>query len=103
MPPVQLFATCLGDLVLPEAVADAETLLREAGFEVDFPRGQVCCGVPLLILIASPSRNTRRAPSDVAVLTVPRTPKKGIVTEYRCRRRDSGRSSLHSAAALSWY
>ena len=46
MPPVQLFATCLGDLVLPEAVADAETLLREAGFEVDFPRGQVCCGQP---------------------------------------------------------
>ncbi len=27
---VQLFATCLGDLVLPDAVADAEALLREA-------------------------------------------------------------------------
>ena len=43
---VQLFATCLGDLVLPEAVADAEALLREAGCDVEFPRGQVCCGQP---------------------------------------------------------
>jgi L-lactate dehydrogenase complex protein LldE len=43
---VQLFATCLGDLAFPEAVADAETLLREAGFDVDFPRNQVCCGQP---------------------------------------------------------
>lgn len=43
---VQLFATCLGDLALPEAVADAELLLREAGFDVDFPTRQVCCGQP---------------------------------------------------------
>jgi L-lactate dehydrogenase complex protein LldE len=43
---VQLFATCLGDLVLPDAVADAETLLREAGFEVAFPANQICCGQP---------------------------------------------------------
>jgi len=43
---VQLFATCIGDLVLPEAVADAELLLREAGYEVEFPRGQLCCGQP---------------------------------------------------------
>lgn len=43
---VQLFATCLGDLVFPEAVADAELLLREAGYEVEFPRAQVCCGQP---------------------------------------------------------
>jgi L-lactate dehydrogenase complex protein LldE len=51
MPPagharVQLFATCLGDLVFPDAVADAEELLRAAGFEVEFPRDQVCCGQP---------------------------------------------------------
>jgi L-lactate dehydrogenase complex protein LldE len=46
MPVVQLFATCLGDLLFPEAVGDAETLLREAGFEVEFPAGQVCCGQP---------------------------------------------------------
>ncbi len=46
MPAVQLFATCLGDLVFPEAVADAEALLGAAGFEVEFPRSQVCCGQP---------------------------------------------------------
>ena len=43
---VQLFATCLGDLVLPDAVADAQTLLLEAGYQVEFPRAQVCCGQP---------------------------------------------------------
>jgi L-lactate dehydrogenase complex protein LldE len=43
---VQLFATCLGDLAFPEAVADAEALLRGAGFEVEFPARQVCCGQP---------------------------------------------------------
>jgi L-lactate dehydrogenase complex protein LldE len=46
MPTVQLFATCLGDLAFPEAVADAEKLLRQAGFEVEFPARQVCCGQP---------------------------------------------------------
>jgi L-lactate dehydrogenase complex protein LldE len=46
MPAVQLFATCLGDLVFPEAVADAEALLREAGFQVEVPASQVCCGQP---------------------------------------------------------
>jgi L-lactate dehydrogenase complex protein LldE len=46
MATVQLFATCLGDLIFPDAVGDAESLLREAGFEVEFPRGQVCCGQP---------------------------------------------------------
>jgi L-lactate dehydrogenase complex protein LldE len=43
---VQLFATCLGDLVLPDAIADAETLLRRAGHDVVFPEGQTCCGQP---------------------------------------------------------
>ncbi len=43
---VQLFATCLGDLVFPEAVGDAKALLEEAGVEVVFPSGQVCCGQP---------------------------------------------------------
>jgi L-lactate dehydrogenase complex protein LldE len=43
---VQLFATCLGDLLFPEAVADAEVLLREAGVEAEFPPKQVCCGQP---------------------------------------------------------
>jgi L-lactate dehydrogenase complex protein LldE len=43
---VQLFATCLGDLLLPDAVADAEALLRVAGHDVVFPRDQTCCGQP---------------------------------------------------------
>ena len=46
MPAVQLFATCLGDLAFPDAVADAESLLRRAGYEVEFPARQVCCGQP---------------------------------------------------------
>jgi L-lactate dehydrogenase complex protein LldE len=46
MPAVQLYATCLGDLAFPEAVADAEALLRRAGYEVVFPRRQLCCGQP---------------------------------------------------------
>lgn len=45
-PRAQLLATCLGDLVLPGAVADARDLLRRAGVEVVVPRGQVCCGQP---------------------------------------------------------
>ena len=32
-PRVQLFATCLGDLVLPEAVADADVSFLEAAGE----------------------------------------------------------------------
>jgi L-lactate dehydrogenase complex protein LldE len=43
---VQLFATCLGDLLFPDAVADAETLLRDAGHDVVFPPDQTCCGQP---------------------------------------------------------
>jgi L-lactate dehydrogenase complex protein LldE len=43
---VQLFATCLGDLVFPHAVADADVLLREAGFAVELPSRQICCGQP---------------------------------------------------------
>ena len=46
MSAVQLFATCLGDLVFPDAVEDAASVLREAGFEVEFPDTQVCCGQP---------------------------------------------------------
>lgn len=43
---VQLFVTCLGDLLFPEAIADAEALLRCAGFDVLIPPAQVCCGQP---------------------------------------------------------
>jgi L-lactate dehydrogenase complex protein LldE len=57
---VQLFATCLGDLVFPGAVADARDLLRLAGVEVVVPRGQVCCGQPAF------NAGHRRAASRVA-------------------------------------
>src|SRR5690242_14465612 len=43
---VQLFATCLGDLLFPDAVRDALALLEAAGCEVEFPAGQTCCGQP---------------------------------------------------------
>lgn len=43
---IQLFATCLGDLLFPDAVVDAAALLETAGCEVEFPRGQTCCGQP---------------------------------------------------------
>jgi L-lactate dehydrogenase complex protein LldE len=43
---VQLFATCLGDLLLPDAVTDAEALLSNAGHDVVFPPDQTCCGQP---------------------------------------------------------
>lgn len=43
---VQLFATCLGDMLYPDAVADAEALLVSAGYEVTFSSLQVCCGQP---------------------------------------------------------
>jgi L-lactate dehydrogenase complex protein LldE len=46
VPTVQLFVTCLGDLLFPEAVRDAETLLAAAGFDVQVPKAQVCCGQP---------------------------------------------------------
>jgi L-lactate dehydrogenase complex protein LldE len=46
VPQVQLFVTCLGDLIFPEAVGDARSLLEEAGYEVVIPPGQVCCGQP---------------------------------------------------------
>jgi L-lactate dehydrogenase complex protein LldE len=46
VPTVQLFVTCLGDLLFPDAARDAEALLRRGGFEVQVPNDQVCCGQP---------------------------------------------------------
>jgi hypothetical protein len=37
---VQHFATYLGDLLFPDAVADTESLLQGAGCEVVFPHGK---------------------------------------------------------------
>jgi L-lactate dehydrogenase complex protein LldE len=43
---VQLFATCLGDLLFPDVVRDAVRLLEEGGCRVEFPAAQLCCGQP---------------------------------------------------------
>lgn len=43
---VSLFPTCLGDVFLADATADAVRLLRHLNVEVDVPEGQTCCGQP---------------------------------------------------------
>jgi L-lactate dehydrogenase complex protein LldE len=43
---VALMVTCLVDQVMPEVGAAATRLLRRAGFSVNFPPEQTCCGQP---------------------------------------------------------
>ncbi len=43
---VALFATCIVDQILPEIGEAAHYLLRQAGFTVEVPPAQVCCGQP---------------------------------------------------------
>jgi L-lactate dehydrogenase complex protein LldE len=43
---VQLFVTCLVDLVYPEVGERTVSLLERLGCEVAFPAGQTCCGQP---------------------------------------------------------
>ena len=43
---VALFVTCIVDQVFPEIGEAARHLLRAAGYEVDIPPMQVCCGQP---------------------------------------------------------
>jgi L-lactate dehydrogenase complex protein LldE len=43
---VNLFVSCLVDLVRPSAGEAAVRVLRRAGHEVGFPEGQTCCGQP---------------------------------------------------------
>src|SRR3974390_2201615 len=62
--PVQLFATCLGDLLFPAVVDDVVRLLAEAGYRVEFPPGQVCCGQPAFN--AGHRRAARRVASTFA-------------------------------------
>ncbi len=45
-PRVALFVTCIVDQALPEVGVAAVRLLRKAGYEVDFPTSQTCCGQP---------------------------------------------------------
>ena len=42
----QLFITCLVDTFFPQIGEAMVDVLRQAGVEVDFPRGQTCCGQP---------------------------------------------------------
>lgn len=43
---VSLFVTCVVDQALPEVGVSTVKLLRRAGYEVDFPLEQTCCGQP---------------------------------------------------------
>lgn len=43
---VALFVTCLVDQVMPQVGVAATRLLRRAGYQVDFPAEQTCCGQP---------------------------------------------------------
>lgn len=43
---VQLFVTCLVNSLYPDAGKATVTLLERAGYEVEFPRDQTCCGQP---------------------------------------------------------
>jgi len=40
-------ATCLGDVIRPDAAIATVRLLRRLGHEVDFPQAQTCCGQPM--------------------------------------------------------
>jgi L-lactate dehydrogenase complex protein LldE len=46
--PVQLFVTCLVDLLYPRVGERTVSLLERLGCEVEFARGQTCCGQPAL-------------------------------------------------------
>jgi len=43
---VALFVTCLVDQIMPDVGVATVRLLRRAGFSVDFPEAQTCCGQP---------------------------------------------------------
>ena len=43
---VSLMATCLGDVMRPEAAVATVRLLRRLGLSVHFPERQTCCGQP---------------------------------------------------------
>ncbi|MDQ6771623.1 MAG: LUD domain-containing protein [Candidatus Dormibacteraeota bacterium] len=45
LPPVTIFASCMGDRMQPRAVAALERVLRASGHSVRFPREQWCCGL----------------------------------------------------------
>jgi L-lactate dehydrogenase complex protein LldE len=43
---VSLFVTCIVDQVFPQVGIAMTQVLEQLGYQVDFPRGQTCCGQP---------------------------------------------------------
>src|SRR5271166_3326667 len=43
---LSLFVTCIVDQVFPKVGLAMADVLERAGYEVDFPRAQTCCGQP---------------------------------------------------------
>lgn len=43
---VSLFITCIGEVFYPNVAKDVVEVLEGSGCDVDFPKGQTCCGQP---------------------------------------------------------
>ena len=43
---IALFVTCVIDQIMPDVGVDTVKVLRRAGYDVDFPAEQTCCGQP---------------------------------------------------------
>src|SRR5690606_12424787 len=43
---VSLFVTCLAEMFYQDVAKDTVEVLERLGCEVEFPRGQICCGQP---------------------------------------------------------
>jgi L-lactate dehydrogenase complex protein LldE len=73
---IALCVTCLVDQVMPEVGVATVRLLRRAGFSVEFPPGQTCCGQPFLNSgypkeAARLARNTIDTFADYAAVVLP--------------------------------
>ena len=79
---VALFITCLADQFYAEAGVAAVRLLRALGVEVDFPKGQTCCGQPAFN--AGIVRPSVHAGSPLAPLTLglPKPFRGGFLPQY---------------------
>ena len=76
MPAVQLFATCLGDLAFPDAVADAGSVQPIANTWVarSTSAGSIALGFPSGISRPSSRKPLRAATDNSACGSVPRNP-----------------------------
>jgi iron-sulfur cluster protein len=64
--PATIFASCLVDRLVPEAGVALNRVLRAAGFRVEFPRDQWCCG--LICANAGDFEKGARLSSDLAAV-----------------------------------